>query len=252
MIDLHSHPLPGLDDGAPDLTAGVALVRAAQQAGVTVIAATPHVRDDFPTTAAQMTNGVAALARAVGGDAGIAVTTGAEVAAVYLQRLDDDEIIGLTLGSSGRYLLVELPYSGWSIGIELAFQRLTALGIQPLIAHPERNNLVQERPARLESLVEAGARVQVTARATRSRYDRPSAVTAAALVRLGLVHVVASDAHAAPKTADYSPWEVGLADDLVERLCLVNPTAILQGEDVPHRARTSGSLLRRLRPFRRA
>ncbi len=241
MIDLHSHPLPGIDDGASDLAAGVELLRAASDAGVSVIAATPHVRDDFPTTAGMIQDGVAALRRAHP-DGRIQLTTGAEVAATYLQRLADDEVLQMTLGGSGRYLLVELPDQGWSLGIELALDRLADLGVRPVLAHPERNDLIREQPARLGALVEAGALVQITARSTGRSMGRESAATAARLLRLGLVHVVASDAHAAPGSGP-SPWRIDLPDRLRERLGEINPAAILAGEDVEVPRR-------RARPFR--
>lgn len=231
MIDLHAHPLPGLDDGAPDLAAGVALVEAAAHAGVTAIAATPHVRSDFPTTSAQMRAGVDALRDALAGIVPVDVATGAEVATSFLPGLDDDEIVHLTLGGSGRYLLVELPDYGWSVGIELSLQRLTGLGIRPVIAHPERNDLVQERPERMRPLVDAGAVLQITARTTVGE-RRPTADTSAALLRLGLVHLVASDAHSAPREGRRSPWTVALDEPLRELLCVTNPASILKGDDV--------------------
>ncbi len=246
MIDVHCHPLPGLDDGASDLASGVELVRAAAHAGVSTLAATPHVRDDFPTTAAQMKDGVRALRTALGTDAAIEVTTGAEVAATYLQRLTDDDLREFTLGGSGRYLLVELPDEGWSLGIELALDRLAGLSIRPVLAHPERNDLVREHPERLASLVEAGALVQITARATGRSMGKATAVTAAKLLRLGLVHVVASDAHAAPGVGP-APWEIDLPDPLKEQLSVTNPAAILAGEDVEPPRRRGSPLRQRLR-----
>ena len=54
MIDLHSHVLPGIDDGATDIEQSLEIARAAVADGVTVLAATPHVRADFPTDAATM------------------------------------------------------------------------------------------------------------------------------------------------------------------------------------------------------
>ena len=61
MIDLHSHVLPGLDDGARDLEESVAMARAAAADGTTVLAATPHVRDDYPTPADAMERALAEL-----------------------------------------------------------------------------------------------------------------------------------------------------------------------------------------------
>lgn len=243
MIDLHSHPLPGLDDGAPDLAAAVDLVRAAQAAGVTRLAATPHVRDDYPTRSAAIQEGLETVRGALGG-AAIELIAGAELAVSYLHHLSDDEIAGLTLGG-GRYALVELPYTGWFVGTELTLGRLRDLGIQTLLAHPERNDLIRDRPERLEVLVAAGALVQITARSTHSGSRSPAAEAARALLKRGLVHVVASDAHSAPLAGRRSPWQVDLPDRLRERFCVENPAAILAGEPVD-RAVPRQSLWRRL------
>src|SRR5262249_53852537 len=114
MIDLHSHILPGLDDGAATAADSVALARAAASVGVTTVAATPHVRDDYPTSADQMERGVAALTQALE-EAGVslAIAVGGEVSLDRLDALSDDEVGRFTLGGSGRYLLVEFPYYGW-------------------------------------------------------------------------------------------------------------------------------------------
>src|SRR5438552_19087412 len=72
MIDLHSHILPGLDDGAATVADSLALARAAAAVGVTAIAATPHVRDDYPTSPDEMEQAVGALGRTLA-DAGLAV-----------------------------------------------------------------------------------------------------------------------------------------------------------------------------------
>lgn len=244
VIDLHSHLLPGLDDGAPDLAAAVELVRAAQAAGVTRLAATPHVRDDYPTRPAAIQEGLETVRAALGG-ATIELIAGAELAVSYLHRLSDDELAGLTLGG-GRYALIELPYTGWFVGTELALGRLRDLGIQPLLAHPERNDLIRERPERLEVLVAAGAIVQLTARSTHSGSRSPAAAAARALLNRGLVHVVASDAHAPSPAGRRSPWQVDLPDRLRERFCVENPAAILAGEPVEGGIRRR-SLVRRLR-----
>ena len=63
MIDLHTHILPGIDDGAQTLEDALAMARVFVAEGVTVVAATPHVRDDFPTSASVMLHSVAALRR---------------------------------------------------------------------------------------------------------------------------------------------------------------------------------------------
>jgi protein-tyrosine phosphatase len=231
LIDLHAHVLPGFDDGVRSLEEARALVRSA---GVTAIAATPHVRADYPTSAVRMERGVAAL-RGDFAEQGIdvEVVSGGEVALERLWQLDDDEIRRFTYGGGGRYLLVEPVDHGWPPLLEQSVAALAAAGIRAVVAHPERNDAVQAEPARLRPLVERGAVVQVTAGSLTGSLGRAPRDAAHALLDLGLVHLVASDAHG-PHVA-----RAGLADaaaavgaELAGRLLVEAPRAILDGRDV--------------------
>jgi protein-tyrosine phosphatase len=122
------------------------------------------VRDDYPTAAERMERGVAGLRDELA-RAGIPleVLPGGEIALERLARIEPDELVRFTLAQIGRYLLIEFPYSGWPLALEGAIHALRRPGITPILAHPERNPDVQERPARLAAAASAGALVQVTA-----------------------------------------------------------------------------------------
>src|SRR5690348_17595431 len=106
MIDLHSHILPGVDDGARSMEDSLEIARAAVADGIQVIAATPHVRDDWPTDVGVMESGVAEL-RAELEAAGIPldVRPGGEIALEWIPRLSDDQLARFGLGGNPRYLL---------------------------------------------------------------------------------------------------------------------------------------------------
>src|SRR6266487_4027628 len=118
MIDLHSHILRGIDDGARTLEDSIEIARAAVSDGITVIAGTPHVRDDWPTDAGAMEFRVSEL-RAELEQTGIPldVRTGGEIAMDWLARLSVEELRRFGLGGNPRYLLVETPYYGWPPGV---------------------------------------------------------------------------------------------------------------------------------------
>jgi len=160
VIDLHSHVLPGLDDGAADLDEAVAMCRAAAEDGIEVLAATPHVRDDYPTTPDQMEQALAAL-RAAAGDI-VRLVAGGEI---DLGRVDlpREELARFALAGNPKYLLVETPYGGWPLDLPEKLFRLQADGFTPVLAHPERNPEVQQRPELLEPIVAGGTLVQLTA-----------------------------------------------------------------------------------------
>lgn len=250
MIDLHSHLLFGLDDGARDLAETLAIARSMADDGVESVAATPHVRDDYPTTPEQMEQRVAEVRAAVR-DAGILldVLPGAEIALDALPDLDDDARRRFGLGGNPRLLLLEFPYNGFPLGLAEAVWRLTAAGVVAVIAHPERNAEVQERPERLEDTVRAGGIVQLTAASVDGRLGKRPARCSSQLLELGLAHLVASDAHSPGlREAGLSGAFAALHDDaLAHWLMNEVPAALLAGVDLPSRP----AARRRSRLFRR-
>jgi protein-tyrosine phosphatase len=238
MIDLHSHILPGIDDGARTMDDSVGLGRAAVVDGVTTMAATPHVRDDYPTSAETMerlTGEVRGALRAA--QVPLEVVTGGEVAIDALVTIGAEEIVRFSIAGAGRHLLVEFPYYGWPLRLPSEIDRLRRLGMTALIAHPERNPDVQERPERLAALVEAGALVQMTAASLDGRLGRPAQRAAMRLLDLRLAHVVASDAHMpGTRAVGLSRAADALRDERLARwLTWDVPAAIVSGEDPPPR-----------------
>ncbi len=150
MVDLHSHILPGLDDGAPDVEASVALARAAVAAGTTTLVATPHVSLTYDTRPDAVSSGIEALgARLADERIPLELVAGAEIAVPRLSELDGDALGALAIGD-GPYLLVESPYSASPFLEETVFGLMTR-GFKPILAHPERCALFQRNPARSSS-----------------------------------------------------------------------------------------------------
>ena len=196
MIDLHSHVLPGLDDGAVDLHESVEMAYAMAADGITVVCATPHVRDDYPTSVEAMEDALALVRDAVA-DAGIAIEVrgGGEIALDRLPALDARMRARFGLGGNSMLLLLETPYSSWPLDLARTCAQLHLEHIVPVLAHPERNLTVQEQPDVLEAAVRAGAYVQLTAASVDGRLGRTVAACARKLLELELAHVIASDAH---------------------------------------------------------
>ena len=238
MIDLHTHILWGLDDGARNLEESLDLARAAVADGIEVVAATPHVRDDFPTTASQMESRLTELCSALTG-AGVELDlrAGGELALDRLLLLEPEELRRFGLGGNPEYVLLEFPYSGWPLGLADRIFALRRGGTTAVLAHPERNPTVQQDPERIRPLVDAGALVQVTAASVDGRLGKASRKTAFALLERGLAHMLASDAHTPGVRA------VGLSaaahalggGALVDWLTNDVPAAILSGAFIPER-----------------
>jgi protein-tyrosine phosphatase len=242
MIDLHSHILPGLDDGARDLADSLEIARAAVADGTAAIAATPHVREDYPTTADAMENGVRHL-RAAFEREGIELELlpGGEISLEQLGRLSHDELRRFGLGGNPRYLLVETPYVDWPLPFDGIVSHLAAVDIVPVIAHPERNRAIQADLAKVARLVEAGALIQVTAASLDGRLGSRTRASARKLVDAGLVHMVGSDAHTAGiREVGLSGARKVIGDETLARWLTESvPAAIVRGEPLPARPPTT-------------
>jgi protein-tyrosine phosphatase len=243
VIDLHSHVLPGVDDGAPTVEASLAMARAAVAAGTTELVATPHVTFDIPTSSRTVHEGVAALQPRLD-EAGVPLRlhTGGELGIARAIELDDEELAALRLGG-GEWLLAECPLGAASAtGFEPLLHHLQARGHRIVLAHPERSPALQRDPERLRRLVDAGMLTSITAGALAGRFGSTVQAFTFDMVAAGLVHSVASDAHDAVRrppglaaAIEEADAELpGLADE-AEWLTVEVPGAILRGGPVPPR-----------------
>lgn len=234
MIDLHSHVLPGLDDGAANREEALEICRVAARDGIEILAATPHVRSDYPTTAAEMQDALAVLQEAADGI--LRLVPGGELDLEELGR-PLEELRGFALAGNRDFLLVETPYVGWPLDIGQKLSQLQSAGITPVLAHPERNPDVQADPELLRPLVELGALAQITAASIDGRLGKRTRLAARALLDRGLAHLLASDAHApAVREMGLSRAAAAVGDAaLAEWLTVGIPGAIVHGEPLPAR-----------------
>ena len=234
MIDLHSHVLPGIDDGPSDIADSVEFAEAAAAQGTTVLAATPHLRSDFPLVEIErVADTCAELNERLPADADVVVTPGAEVDVMWAQSASDEQLGLASLGQHGTDLLVETPYGLLSDTFEDLLFRITVRG------HPERNPTFQRDPVRLKEIAARGVLIQITLPSVVAR-DRGSRSRklAFALVREGLAHNLASDSHSSGR------WRPPALRSAVEALADAAPAyaewmvtdaaaAILEGEPLP-------------------
>jgi protein-tyrosine phosphatase len=239
LLDLHTHVLPGIDDGPPDSEGSRALIEEAVAAGTTTVVATPHLRHDFPLVRpGELASRCSALERLLPSSCSVKLVSGAEVDLMWAQSASPAELRMASYAQQGSDLLIETPYGPLGPAFEERLFHVTAQGFRALLAHPERNPSFQATPGRLAALVRRGVLVQVTASALglprRSRTGR----LARALIREELAHVLASDAHSADSArgagltnglrmaSEIEPararWMVSLA-----------PAAVIAGESLP-------------------
>lgn len=196
MIDIHTHILPGLDDGADSLEESLALAQQASQNGITTVVATPHhYARGFYSEAEQIKHEVAKLTEELEKrNIPLEVLAGQEVR-VYDNLLEDLETGRLVTIASSPYLLVEFPSSKVPSQVEDLFHELRLLGITPVIAHPERNSELANNIDYLSELVGAGALAQLTSSSIIGAKGKKLQKISLEMCKKGLIHFIASDAH---------------------------------------------------------
>jgi protein-tyrosine phosphatase len=240
MIDLHSHVLPGLDDG-PDLIEGsIEFVRAAAAQGTTVLAATPHLRDDYPDIRVEtLADDCARLNEQIPAGVNMHVVPAAEVDVFWAQRASDEQLRLASFEQRGTDLLVETPYGPVPAGFEDLLFQISMRGYRILLAHPERNQSFQREPERLRRMVQRGILLQITVpsllRRDKASRSRKLAIE---LVREGLAHNLASDSHSGgsfrpPALREGVRALSDIAPAYAEWMVTEAPAAILEGSRLP-------------------
>jgi protein-tyrosine phosphatase len=192
MVDLHCHILPALDDGAVSLEDSVAMARQAEQDGIGVVCATPHIRHDHQVRIEEIATRVRSLERELSDrGVGVRIVPGGELAETEADRLSDAELRLVALGGAGGWLLLEPAPGPLSTKLEVLVERLAKRGMKTVIAHPERHAGAdfEERLGKLRAL---GCLIQWTAEFVAEAAPGDLVL---ALASKGLVHLLGSDSH---------------------------------------------------------
>jgi protein-tyrosine phosphatase len=196
MIDTHLHILPGVDDGPETIEETLSLARVLVKEGIHSAFATPHYNDMFPQRSATEIRERVYDVQQVLDSEGILLRLFAGHEALIKAGLAEDIQAGrLATLNNSRYLLLELWNSVWLPETERVIFELKAGGIIPIIAHPERYHAIQQDPDRLTPLVQQGVLAQLTASSLIGGQGNTTRRCAEVLLRKGLVHFIASDAH---------------------------------------------------------
>ncbi len=193
MVDIHSHVLPEVDDGAKSWDIAVQMCRMAAEDGITDLVATPHANDQFSYDRQQHQETVARLQGMVGRTPSLHL--GCDFHFSYDNIQDalshaDRYVIGQT-----SYLLIEFSDFALPPFLSDALYRLQSARLTPIVTHPERNPLLQRKPEQILQLVQMGCVVQVTAASLTGRFGETARRLSYWLLEREAVHVLASDAH---------------------------------------------------------
>jgi protein-tyrosine phosphatase len=196
VIDTHLHILPGIDDGPETMQDAILLARALIEEGVESAIATPHYNDEFPhRSAEEIRERVSVMQRELD-QQGIPLRLFAGHEVLIKPGLVEDIQAGrISTLNGSRYLLLELWNNSWMPETERVIFQLRARDIVPIIAHPERYRAIQQDPQRLASLLKYGALAQMTVGSLTGMQGNTTRRTAETLLKKGLIHCLASDAH---------------------------------------------------------
>jgi protein-tyrosine phosphatase len=214
MIDLHCHILPGIDDGAADLSVSLQMARALVDDGVSVVACTPHILPGlYHNSGPQIRHAIQQLECALDQEAiPLRLVTGADNHLVpdFLEGLRSGRLLSL---ADSRYVLVEPPSHVLPVRLEDFFFSLMVAGYVPILTHPERLSWVKSDYAVVRRLVRAGVWMQITAGSLTGAFGRSARYWAERMLDEGCVHILCTDAH----DTERRPPTLGEGRDLAAR-----------------------------------
>lgn len=270
LVDIHSHLVPGVDDGARNVQAVLSSVERMIEVGIRRLVTTPHIRGsltvDPPRLEARLSEVSASFDEAAAAleerFPEVEYRRGHEV----LLDIPEVDLSDPRIRMAGTsFVLVEWPRFHVPPGTPRVLAQMREQGYRPIVAHPERYMGVTDPLEIAEQWREAGARLQVNYGSLDGRYGADARVAAMRLLEGGVVDYMASDFHGQPGLSIYktAAWDVLRerdADEMLDLLCRVNPARILEDLDplpvpaVPPSAklfdRLRGMVRRRMRPER--
>jgi protein-tyrosine phosphatase len=237
MIDLHSHVLPGLDDGAKTIEDSVAMAEDAIADGITHVVATPHASSDYAFDFKRVREGLQELSEKLAGR--LTLASGCDF------HLNHENLLALRKDprpfciNQKDYLLVEFNDFSIPAALDQTLHELCLDELRPVVTHPERNGILRTHPERLRKWISQGCYVQVTAGSLSGVFGPGPQQHAWTWLTGGLVHFVSSDAHNTTRR----PLKLKFAYDAIasrmgveraQSLLIDNPRAAFEGHPLPY------------------
>ena len=194
-VDLHSHLIPGIDDGSQSMEESLLLLKGMEKLGYEKVITTPHIMlDAYKNTSETIRNGLKTLQESAAKE-GIEIEI--EAAAEYY--LDDgfEELLkkGDILTIKGKYLLFETSYFAKPMQLEEMIFSITSAGYIPLMAHPERYRYVKDLLKEYGRFKELGVMFQVNLNSFGRHYGKDAKYKANFLRKEGMIDFLGSDVH---------------------------------------------------------
>lgn len=196
MIDLHSHLLPGIDDGATDEATAIEMARLFVADGITTVACTPHILPGlYHNTGPSIRQAVDRLRQTLADQSiDLELVSGADA------HICPDFVLGLHNGhiltlADSRYVLVEPPHHTVPQRMEQFFFDVQVAGYVPILTHPERLSWINQQYEAVRRLAAGGIWMQITAGSVTGAFGKNAQYWAHRMLDEGIVHLLATDAH---------------------------------------------------------
>lgn len=236
FADIHCHILPGLDDGPKSAEESLQMLDIAKKDGIDIIVATPHIKQGiYDATIKEIKEKIARL-KEIAGDSSLLLGADVSVSARLLSDLKSGEVLFL---NEKNYLLLEFP--AFSMPpmdyVDDLLSILKEMEIYPLVTHPERNALLLNNIDAIKNLVTKGIYFQVTAMSITGEFGKEIQKFTKKLLKNGLVHVIASDAHDPINrppilSRAFEKITKEFNADLARQVCITNPGEIVSGNKI--------------------
>lgn len=195
-VDMHSHLLPGLDDGLQEVEQSVEYIKELQQLGYKKLICTPHILSDVYPNSPETILPKLDLVRTALKENNVDVKI--DAAAEYMvdgefENLVDSGSRLLTFGNN--FILIEMSYAAASNNIENVIFKLRLKGLQPILAHPERYNYYLPTPEQYERFVDLGCLLQINILSLLGYYGEAAKQTAQTLLKKNMISFVGTDMH---------------------------------------------------------
>ena len=194
-VDVHSHFIPGIDDGAKTMDDSLTLLKAMQDFGYRKVITTPHVMSDYYKNTPEIILGGLEDVRKAAKEAGLTIEI--DAAAEYNVDSDLEEKIekGQILTFGDNYVLFELPFSSEPSNIKQCIFSFQTHGYRPILAHVERYEFWHDKPEKIESMLDRGVKLQLNINSLSGFYGPRVKKVAEKLIDRGIIDLVGSDCH---------------------------------------------------------
>lgn len=191
FTDWHSHILPGVDDGVPDMATSLATLRAYDEMGVKKVWLTPHIMEDYPNTTEKLRARFEELKKEWNGNVELALAAENMLDSLFQERFEVRDL--LPIGSEGNHLLIETSYFNPPMDFDDMIDEIQDAGYYPVLAHPERYRYMNE--ADYKDLRRRGVLFQINMMSVVGMYGETARGKAEWMLRNRMAELTGSDLH---------------------------------------------------------